>query len=96
MCVVKRIKLTTTKKLQLKSTGPSTVFGSFLAATLDSTPSISKPVVEYNPGPSVPFGAWGPMNACAASIELVGCEAYGALELEATFEEPLKALLDEA
>lgn len=74
------IRLTTTTKLQLQSTGPRTDFGSRLAATLDNTLTMSKPVVEYSPGMLAPPGVcvanvpgWtrppnGPLaSACAAT-----------------------------
>ena len=74
-------RLTTTRKLQLKSTGPSTVFGSFRAATLASTPTMSKPVVEYNPGPSERDGPMT-LGPCSNACVFEG-GAYGALEDEA-------------
>lgn len=77
---------TTTRKLQLRSTGPSTVLGSFLPATRANTPTMSKPVVEYRPGPS---DSDGPTMAGRAGPERSACVlaggAYGCVDELAIF-----------
>lgn len=62
-------KLTTTTKLQLRSTGPITMLGFFLAATLPNIPSISKPVVEYKPGPSCRACWAGGGSGCCKGLD---------------------------
>lgn len=53
-------QLTTTRKEQLKSTGPRTVLGFCLVTTLLKTPRTSNPVLEYRPGMVLPTGGIAP------------------------------------